>query len=274
MRAISVLGTVIALFVLAGCEASEELQQLSAEERFARAMELFHDEDYLAAIEEFKIVTLQFQGGALADDAQFFIAESYFRREQYQLAAYEYESLIRTMPTSEFVPRARYQRALCYYHLSYPSHLDQEFTRRAIDEFQTFIEYHPADPLVAEAEQKISELNTKLAKKEYENGIIYMKMEYYRAAVNSFDFVLEKYYDSPYAEHAQLKKAEAMLRRKRYKEAKEEIDKFFSKYPNSSLKEEAEKLRLEILSNLSQSGRHAAEKERGFGRERTSIGSR
>ncbi len=266
--------TAIALFTFAGCEASEELQQLSAEERFARAMRLFNDEDYLAAIEEFKIVTLQFQGGTLADDAQFYIGESYFKREEYQLAAYEYESLIRTMPTSEFVPRARYQRALCYYHLSPPSHLDQEFTRRAIDEFQTFIEYHPTDPLVSDAEQKISELHTKLAKKEYENGIIYMKMEYFRAALNSFDFVLEKYYDSPYAEHAQLKKAEAMLRRKRYLEAKEEIEKFFSKYPNSSLKEEAEQLRLDILSQLSQSGRNAAEKETGFGVERSSLESR
>src|SRR3989339_425514 len=104
---------IIAL-VLAGCAASEELQQLSAEERFKIAMEKFNNEDYFEAIEDFKIVSLQFQGGGFADDAQFYIAECYFKREQYLLAAYEYEALTRTMPTSEFVSQSRYRKALCY----------------------------------------------------------------------------------------------------------------------------------------------------------------
>lgn len=238
---------VLTSIVLGGCSASEELQQLTAEERFKTAQERFKDGDYLEAIEEFKIVTLQFQGSGLADDAQFYVAECYFMREQYLLAAYEYEALIRTMTTSEFVSQSRYRKALCYYLSSPASYLDQENTRKAIDEFQTFIEYHPTDSLVPGAEAKIGELHAKLARKEFENGMIYMKMEYYRAAINSFEHVLEKYYDSPYAEQSQLKKAEALFYRNRPDEAQVELEKFFLKYPQSSMKAEAEQLQRSLL---------------------------
>jgi tetratricopeptide (TPR) repeat protein len=92
--------------------------------------------------------------------------------------------------------------------------LDQAYSKQAIDEFQSFIEYHPTDSLVTDAEKKIGELNMKLAQKIFENGVTYMHMEYFKSAVASFDLVLEKYHDTPYAEQAQLRKAEAQLKRR------------------------------------------------------------
>jgi outer membrane protein assembly factor BamD len=181
------------------------------------------------------------------------MGECRYKREEFILAAYEYDVLIRTMSTSPFVPGARYARAMCYYRMSPAYMLDQNYTKQAIEEFQSFIEYHPTDSLVTDAEKKISELNTKLAKKEYENGVTYTHMEYYKSAAASFDHVLEKYHDSPYAEQAQLRKAEVQLKRNRVRDAKTEIDKFFLKYPNSSLKSDAERLRVEITTKLENS---------------------
>lgn len=238
----------VALLGLIGCAGSEELEQLSVEKRFEGAMTLYNEGNYLDAYEEFRIVTLQFQGSTLTDDAQFLMGESRYHREEYLLAAYEYDVLIKTMPTSGFVSQAQYRRAMCYYQLSPAYHLDQIYTRQAIDEFQSFIEFHPTDSLVVSAEANIHELNTKLARKEYENGITYMHMEYFKSAVTSFDYVLEKYHDSPYAEQAQLKKAEAMLRRNRIADARAAIEKFFEKYPNSTWKKDAEDLRNDIFS--------------------------
>jgi outer membrane protein assembly factor BamD len=233
-----------------GCGATPELEQLSAEQRFNRAMTLFNDKSYLDAYEEFRIVTLQNQGSAFADSAQFLMGDCRFQREEYLLAAYEYDVLIRTMPTNRLVPLARYKRAMSYYRQSPEYYHDQTSTRQAIDEFQSFIEYHPTDTLVTDAEAKISELNAKLARKEYENGITYMHMEYYRSAATTFDHVLEKYHDSPYAEQAQLKKAEAMLKRNKLAEAKTEIEKFLTKYPSSKFKQDAESLQRDINSRL------------------------
>ncbi len=227
-------------------------------------MKKFNDGDYLDALEDFRIVSLQYQGSAFADDAQFYMGESRFLREEYILAAYEYEVLTRTMPTSEYVSKARFKRALCYSSLSPKSYLDQEYTKRAIDEFQSFIEYHPTDSLVSRAEEKIRELNTKLARKEFENGTNYMTLEYYKAAIVSFDHILEKYHDTPYAEQAQLKKAEAFYLRNKFVEATQEIEKFFMKYPSSSFKADAEKLRQDILDKSAQKS-NSISKEKPFG---------
>ena len=240
-----------------GCGSNEPAAQLGAEKRYSLGMKLFNNEDYLDAIEEFKIVTLQFQGSTVADAAQYYLAECRFKREEYILAAYEYEMLIRTMPTSQYVSKARFKRASCYYHLSPQSLLDQTSTRKAIDEFQAFIEYHPTDSLVHDAESRIAELNTKLAKKDYENGLIYLKQDFYKAAIVYFDLVLEKYHDTPYAELAQLKKAESLSMRKKHAEAMQELELFFKKYPNTSHREEADQLVVDIRNRI------VEEKEKG-----------
>lgn len=225
---------------------------MTAEQHYQIGMKDFHEENYLDAIEEFKIVGLQYQGTRVADAAQFYMGECHFFREEYILAAYEYDLLIRTMPSSPYVSRARFQVATCYYKMSPKSSLDQDYSKKALDEYQAYIDYFPNDTLVNAAETRINELNTKAAKKEYENGVTYMYMEYYRAAAYYFDLVLEKYHDTPYAEPAQLKKAEAMMNRKKYPEAQNELNKFFVKYSHSDLLADAEKLKIELKSRIAE----------------------
>jgi outer membrane protein assembly factor BamD len=249
---------IFAALAVGACSSEELLEQLSPQERFDLAMRYFQEEDYVQAEKEFRVVVLQFQGTALADDAQFYLGECQYMRGQYILAAYEYEVLLRTMPTSEYVPRARFRRAMCYYNQSRESYRDQTETKKAIDEFQAFLEYHPTDPLAHEAEAKIQELNTKLAKKEFDNGLLYMKMENYKAAILYFDLVLERFHDTPYAEHAQLKKAEAFLLRKRPSEALAEIERYFQRYPNGNHRAEAQKLRETILLQVQTQGENSS----------------
>lgn len=245
------LGMLGALAIgVSGCSSSDETRQPTAEERFQQAMETFNDGDYLDAIEEFRVVTLQFPGNPLSDDAQYYLGECYFQREEFILAAYEYELLIRTHPTSKLIPDARFKRGMCYYEMSPDWKLDQEYTHKAIDEFQALLEYYPFDPRAADAEAKIRELNTKLARKIYESGVIYIKMEYYRAAGLSFDQVLERYHDTPYAEPALLRKGEVLLYRLRYGDAKRELERFLSRYPESMLRRDAEKLLEEVNKEI------------------------
>lgn len=237
---IAVLAVVV-LFA-GGCSSGAAEGQPGAEEMFRMAKQMFDEEDYLEAYDQFRVLTLQYQGSAFADDAQFYMGECQFQRGDYILAAFEYETLIRTMPTSEFISNAQYQMAMCYYNRSPDYYHDQGYTVKAIDAFQAFLEYYPTDGRVPEAEARIAELNAKLARKEYESGIIYMKMEYYRASTVSFDFVLEKYHDSPYAEPALLKKAESLYARRRFREARDIAARFLEKYPSSPLRSDAESL--------------------------------
>jgi outer membrane protein assembly factor BamD len=244
------MAVIACAFVVASCGSSNVMQNLPAEERFELGKKKFASGDYLEAISEFEIVKLQFPGSSVADDAQFYLGECHYNQEEYLLAAEEYQALKRNMPASSFVPQAQFKIGLCYYNLSPPPPLDQTYTVRAIDEFQSFIEYNPTSELVHDAEAKIKELNTRLAKKLFDSAELYVKLEYYPSATIYYNSVVEKFYDSPYAEPALLGKAKALVSRKRYDEAKQEVDKFLQKYPESSLKNEAQTLRDNIEEHL------------------------
>lgn len=250
-------------FFYFGCSSSKEVELLSAEDRYAQAMAKFNKEDYLDASEDFKTVTVQYPGSSLADDAQFHIGECHYLRGEYILAGSEYDLLIRTMPSSSFAAKARYMKAMSDYSLSPKSELDQKYTREAIDDFQTFIEYSPTDSLAKDAAAKISELNDKLAKKEFENGKLYFKLEYYKAAVAYFDNVMDRYHDTQYADDALLWKARALRERHDYSGALDAVNLFFDKYPSSGLKVEAETLKADIEADIA-SGKATPKKAPGL----------
>lgn len=236
----------ILISTIFSCKTSDVEKVLSAEERFELGIREFNNENYIEAINEFSIITMQYPGSAVSDDAQFYLGECRFMREEYLLASYEYEALKRNMPASPLLPIAQYKIALCYYMLSPKSQLDQTYSLKAIDEFQAFIEYFPNDTLVIDAEGKIKELRERLAKKDYETAILYVNMEYYKAATFYFDKVIELYHDTKYAELAYVGKIESLLKRKKYNEVIAESQIFFKKYPQSTHRKKVESIIAEI----------------------------
>ncbi len=241
---------ITSILLLSSCSSTDITKNLSAEERFELGKSKFDNEDYLEAISEFEIVKLQYPGSSVADDAQFYLAESHFKKEEYLIAAQEYRALKRNFPASSLVPLAQYKIGLCYYLIAPKSYLDQEYTFIAIDEFQTFVEYYPTNELAADASAKIRELNTRLAKKLFDTAELYMILEYYKSATFYYNTIIEKYYDTQYAEPAWIGKIKSLIMRKKYADAKTDINKFLNKFQNSDFRKDAEDLRTAIESQL------------------------
>lgn len=235
----------------AGCGSSADLVNAGPEERFAAAKKLYDDGDYVEAIAQFDIVKLQFPGSAVADDAQFYTGMSHYGKEEYLLAVEDFRALRRNFASSPFIPEAQYLTGLSYYRLSPRPELDQTYTREAIDELQAFIEYYPLDERRKDAEEKIRELNGRLAKKLFESAEQYVKLGYHRSAGVYYDLVIQQYHDSPFAEPAYLGKITSLFDRRHYAEAREEIAKFIERYPASSLRGEAEAIGARIPPDLS-----------------------
>ncbi|AFN74854.1 outer membrane assembly lipoprotein YfiO [Melioribacter roseus P3M-2] len=235
----------IALIVTA-CSGMVDTSKFNAEEYFSYAMKLYEDGDYEQAVLEFNSILLQFPGSTVSDDAQYYLAMTYYKREQFLLAAYEFSKLIQNYATSPHVPDAQFMLADSYYNLSPPFQLDQSYTKKAIEEFQAFIDIFPANPKVEEAERKIVELNDKLARKEYESGIIYEKMEYEKAAMKYYDFVVDTYHDTRFAPMALYRKIQIEIRRGMTNEALNDIAVFLTRYPNDERADEIEKLQAEL----------------------------
>jgi outer membrane protein assembly factor BamD len=235
-----------AALLLSSCSASKGEAVLTAEGQYAKAVRDYKDGNYLEAIEAFKTITVQYQGSSVADGAQFYIGESRFNRGEFILAAAEYDMLIRSMPSSKYITTARYKRALSYYMMSPSPQLDQKYTKLAIDDFQTFLEYAPTDSLAKDADAKIGELTNKLAEKIYEAGRLYYRREFYKAAIVYFDNVIDQYHDTRYADAALLWKARSLRERKDFDGSLKAIDQLFEKYPSTPLKNDADALRSEV----------------------------
>ncbi len=223
--------TSVLIFVW-GCSSSLDTTDMVPEERLNYAIKLYEQEDYEDAVNEFQALILQYPGSTINDDSQFYLAMTRFKRDEFILGAYEFSKLIRNMPASEYVSQAQFMLAECYYELSPNVNLDQAYSKKAIEEYQAFIDFFPLNEKVLEAEQKIKELNNKLAKKEYDAARIYEKLQYQNAAMKYYDSVMEIYHDTEYAPLALYNKIFILDKRKMTDKALEESNKFLDKYPD------------------------------------------
>ncbi len=241
---------IISLFLFA-CSGSIDTADMTPEEKLAYAAKLYEEEDYEEAVKEFEAIILQYPGSSIIDDAQYYLAMTRFQREEYILAAYQFSKLIKGMPSSEFLADAQYMLAECYYQLSPDFTLDQQYSKKAVEEFQVFIDFFPLNEKVVQAETKINELNDKMARKEYESARIYDTMEYYSAALKYYDSVTEIYHDTQYAPLALYNKIKLLVDRKRESEALAETQKFLGKYPDHPNFADVEKIKQSLESKLS-----------------------
>lgn len=239
----------LTLFI--ACSSSIDTSNMTPEDRLAYAIKLYQEEDYEEAVKEFDAIILQYPGSSIMDDAQYYLALTRFQREEYILAAYQFSKLIKSMPSSEFLADAQFMLADCYYELSPDFTLDQQYSKKAIEEFQVFIDIFPLNEKVSTAETKINELNDKLAMKEYEAAYIYNKMEYYDAALKYYDSVLEIYHDTKYAPLALYNKINILVERKRDSDALSEAQKFLSKYPQHENFSDVEKIKNSLETKFS-----------------------
>jgi len=244
------LAFIVVLPVIWGCGSSRDFSDLNPDDRLQFALNLYNEEDYEDAATEFEAILLQYPGSIYVDDAQYYLGMCRFQREEYILAAFEFSKLIRNMPASEFVADAQFMLAESYYQLSPNFTLDQKHTKKSIEEFQAFIDFFPLNERVAEAERKISEMNEKLARKEYTIAVIYEKMDYYTASLKYYDSVVEIYHDTQFAPQALYRKIKLLMNREREDEALKEMRKFTSMYPQDNNFNEIESLKNSLEAKL------------------------
>jgi outer membrane protein assembly factor BamD len=228
--------------VLSGCSSTVETSKFAAEEYYNYAYKLYTDGDYEKAIQEFQNFILQFPGSTYNDDAQYYLGMTYYNRKQYLLGAYEFSKLIRNIPASPFVPDAQFMLAESYYYLSPPYSLDQSYTKKAIEEYQAFIDFFPSNTKVEEADRKIKEMNEKLAQKEYQSGLIYERMQYELAAIKYYGEVVETYHDTKYAPMALYNKINLEVMKSMTGEALADISIFLNRYASDRRADEVKNM--------------------------------
>ena len=100
------------------------------------------------------------------------------------------------MAYSLFFEKSRFRICEAYSYESPDYFNDQTFTEKALERYQEFLDDFPNSEYISLINKSMIDLRYKLAKKLFETGILYMKMDEYEPARMSFNQILDKYYDT------------------------------------------------------------------------------
>ena len=209
------------LFMFIGCSSTLPDEALSLAEHLKIGMDYLDEEKYVKAQDEFKFVLSRGTGTDYGDDAQFFLAESYFLNDQFMLSIKEYENLTRKMAFSPFFEKSRLRICEAYRIESPDYYNDQSYTEKALERYQEFLDDFPESEHGQKVTESMSILRNKLAKKLYETGVLYLKMDEFEPARMSFNSVLDQYYDTDIVEEVHVGVIKSYIKNNKIKQAKE-----------------------------------------------------
>ncbi|WP_421774638.1 outer membrane protein assembly factor BamD [Gracilimonas sp.] len=249
------------LFIFSACKNDRLIKRGdSVEVAYQKAMAFYEEENYTEAANAFDTVTRVARGTEYGQDAQYYLAESYYKDKQFLLAASEYDRYISYYPQDERRPDMEFKAAMCYFKLSPRYKLDQNQTRKAIERFRLFNNRYPDHEKVQEAAARIDEMREKLAHKSYESARFYVRTEQYKAATIYLDKTIDQYPESKWAEQALVDQIQIYIsyadnsvvnkQAERYGKAIENYEKFLQLFPESKYREEVENYHDEAVRKL------------------------
>jgi tol-pal system protein YbgF len=123
---------------------------LTAEELYAAAYKKFQDKDYTGAVTDFTAFIKASPDSSLADNARFWIGESYYARKDYDRAILEYDGVIKKYPTGDKVPAAMLKEGLAFLELGDKTHARTILT--------DLVKKYPEEPQAEAARKKLDTL--------------------------------------------------------------------------------------------------------------------
>jgi outer membrane protein assembly factor BamD len=193
---------IIASCLLAGCAAKSPRVRLDAEDQYGIAKSEFDREKYSKAAEGFRRLLFEHPGSAKVDEAQYLLAMCFYLDKDYLQAEAEFKHFILNYPDSPYADNASYYVGMTHYKQMPSYYHDQTETMNAVDLFSRFLVKFPDSRLVPQAEARIAECRDRLARKDLENGLLYLKLKRYGPARLYLEYVATEYSETRWAEEA------------------------------------------------------------------------
>jgi len=235
------------VLALSGCGGHVLPEIHSNADRLSQAHEFYDDGSYAEAIELLKAYTMSASGAADVDEGIYLLGRCYLKTHDWGLAAVEFERLLKDYPESDSAGSASFRLGEAYFGQSRKPDFDQEYTLKALDQWQSYLATYPDHWLVGGAKGKILEARTRLAKKLVATGNLYLKLKYPDPARIYFQRVVDEYSDTPMRPHALLGLAREESRFPNPDKAIALYKQIESEYPKSAVANDAarERKRLE-----------------------------
>lgn len=187
---------IVVLFSLTACgkDGRFSLARSKPKKTIAECLDLVKRDKHEQAIkcyESYKSRNFGSTGALLADLA---VADIYFLKKDYQIAAEAYQIFVETNPYHDKVPYAYYKAGLSYLK-STPKSVDrdQENLDKAVELLGNVLKYYRTTAYAPLAKKSFDEARLKQANKHFYVGRLYYKRKEYLAAIPRFQVIVTEY---------------------------------------------------------------------------------
>ena len=211
----------LALPALSGCALFKTPQPLTAEAAYERGMEAYRTQRWGRAATLLQTWVDASAGDPRLPEALYALGMARMETGEYLLAASTMLRIVTDYPSHTLQTDARFRTCQAYQRLSPRAQLDQENTHTALLYCESYAQYYPQTPQADTARQWVTEMQEKLARKEFDAGSWYARRGFLDAAVIYFQRAADEYPGTAVAPAALLRLAET-YDRLGYKEEAEE----------------------------------------------------
>ena len=224
-----------ALLLLAACGPKEPpLDQYDAPALLDRGIALYREEEWNDAIRYLDHFVLENPTHPRVQEARYYLADAYFGKEEYIVAAGRFTRLAEDYPSGDWADDARFKVCDAYRALAPEPTLDQTYTQAAIDHCQALIVYHPNSEHVPAAQEIVAAMENRLARKAYLAGEFYARRHAFDSALIYYESVLSRWPASTVAPDALRAMVDAYARIGYDEEAAAARDRLLRDYPESA----------------------------------------
>ena len=228
------LVSIILLILISSCttnniEVQEERQMSGI---YNMAYDLLESGLYPEAANEFLEVERQYPYSSWSERAIIMAAYSYFKDHKFNSTITQCNRYISLFPSGEYIAYSHYLIGQSYY-LQIPNlGRDQNFSWKALKQFNLIMERYPESDYADDARFKRDLTLDHIAGDEMEVGRYYLKKNLFPAAINRFKKVIENYQTTSHIEEALARYSEAYLSMGIYTEAQTAAAILGFNYPN------------------------------------------
>lgn len=148
---------------------------------------------FAEAEEKFTFLIFNFPGTRQAADAQFYLAETYFRKRDYIQAQTEYDFYLKSFPNGRFQEQATYKLGLCHFRSAPQSSRDQTSTLKAREILEEFLILYPDSELKPEVEDALADVKRQLTSQDFNIAHLYFKAGEFKSALVYYEYVAGKF---------------------------------------------------------------------------------
>ena len=140
--------------------------------------------------------------GTYGDQAQFKLAELYKSQAEFELAQKAFQAVVDEYPTSELVPKAKYEIANASMLASKKGPYDEKNADHAIEEFQEFKKTFPMDNQSVLADESIKQIRIDKARRNFDVAEFYAAQKKWKSARTYYEGLVRDYPETPSAAEA------------------------------------------------------------------------